>query len=112
MIFKTNLFYVTVLTLLSGVFCATPIVIWHGMGDTCCFPFSMGSIKKLLHQELGADTYVLSLKIGGSIVSDFESGFFLNPNKQVEEVCDTLSKDPQLVNGYNAIGFSQGGLFL
>ena len=23
----------------------TPIVLWHGMGDSCCNPISMGSIK-------------------------------------------------------------------
>jgi hypothetical protein len=22
---------------------STPIVLWHGMGDTCCLPFSMGA---------------------------------------------------------------------
>lgn len=31
---------------------------------------------------------------------------------QVEEVCRQLGEDPKLANGYNAIGFSQGGQFL
>lgn len=56
--------------------------------------------------------YVLSLEIGGDLVRDFESGYFIHPNKQVEEVCDTISKNTKLSNGFNAIGFSQGGLFL
>lgn len=111
MVYKARIFYFALSFLISGVF-STPIVLWHGMGDTCCFPFSLGSIKKLLHQELGSDTYVLSLKIGGSIVKDFESGFFRNPNSQVDEVCEIIRNDPQLAYGYNAIGFSQGGLFL
>ena len=25
----------------------TPIVMWHGMGDSCCLPFSMGRIKRV-----------------------------------------------------------------
>ncbi|XP_004535042.1 palmitoyl-protein thioesterase 1 [Ceratitis capitata] len=90
---------------------ALPVVLWHGMGDTCCFPFSLGSIKKLIETETNG-TYVLSLKIGGNMVMDYESGFFIHPDYQVRYVCDQLAKDDRLVNGYNAIGFSQGGQFL
>ena len=25
-----------------------PIVIWHGMGDSCCSPFSIGSVQRYL----------------------------------------------------------------
>lgn len=59
-----------------------PVVLWHGMGDTCCFPFSLGSIKKLIQQQLN-NTYVKSLEIGQNIVKDYESGFFIHPNDQV-----------------------------
>ncbi|XP_030382627.1 palmitoyl-protein thioesterase 1 [Scaptodrosophila lebanonensis] len=88
-----------------------PVVLWHGMGDTCCFPFSLGSIKKLIEEQTNG-TYVLSLKIGGNVVLDYESGFFIHPDKQVEYACKQLAKDARLANGYNAIGFSQGGQFL
>ncbi|KAI9581794.1 hypothetical protein GQX74_010111 [Glossina fuscipes] len=106
-----------------------PVVLWHGMGayvkiflkvqtifkshvgDTCCFPFSVGSITNLLKTKLN-NTYVKSLEIGGNIVTDYESGFFIHPNKQVEYVCQELAKDKKLTGGYNAIGFSQGGQFL
>lgn len=87
-----------------------PIVMWHGMGDTCCFPFSLGGFKKFLEADL--EVYVKSVEIGNSIVTDYKSGYLIHPNKQVEEVCQQLSNDPKLVNGYNAIGFSQGGQFL
>ncbi|XP_067640056.1 palmitoyl-protein thioesterase 1 [Eurosta solidaginis] len=90
---------------------ALPVVLWHGMGDSCCFPFSMGAIKKLIQKELNG-TYVRSLKIGGSIALDYESGYFVHPDLQVSYVCDQLAKDSQLADGYNAIGFSQGGQFL
>jgi len=33
-------------------------------------------------------------------------------NKQVEMVCQQIASDPKLAQGYNSIGFSQGGQFL
>ncbi|KAL3877439.1 hypothetical protein ACJMK2_035145 [Sinanodonta woodiana] len=88
-----------------------PVVIWHGMGDSCCNPFSMGHIKKLIQESIQG-IYVLSLKIGNSVVEDTINGFFMNVNDQVKIVCDTLANDSKLQQGYNAIGFSQGGQFL
>ncbi|XP_078423179.1 palmitoyl-protein thioesterase 1 isoform X2 [Cetorhinus maximus] len=88
-----------------------PVVIWHGMGDSCCNPLSMGFIKKLVEQEIPG-IYVLSLEIGNTIAEDMENSFFMNVNDQVNLVCNILSKDKKLVNGYNAMGFSQGGQFL
>ncbi|XP_055911805.1 palmitoyl-protein thioesterase 1 [Eupeodes corollae] len=88
-----------------------PVVMWHGMGDTCCFPFSLGSIKKLIQRQTN-NTYVKSLEIGGSIITDYSSGFFIHPDKQIEDVCNQIRNDPSLQHGYNAIGFSQGGQFL
>ena len=29
----------------------TPLVIWHGMGDCCCNPLSMGSIKSFVEKK-------------------------------------------------------------
>lgn len=87
-----------------------PVVLWHGMGDTCCFPFSLGGVKKFLEAELGV--YVKSIEIGNSIVEDFKSGYLIHPNQQVERVCMDLQNDTRLMNGYNGIGFSQGGQFM
>jgi len=33
-------------------------------------------------------------------------------NEQVTQVCQKLASDEKLKNGYNAMGFSQGGQFL
>ena len=41
-----------------------------------------------------------------------ENGFLKNVNEQVEIVCAHLAEDQKFKNGYNAIGFSQGGQFL
>ncbi|CAH2222182.1 palmitoyl- thioesterase 1 [Pelobates cultripes] len=88
-----------------------PLVIWHGMGDSCCNPFSMGAIKKMVERQIPG-VYVLSLEIGNSITQDMENSFFLNVNEQVARVCEQLAKDPKLQQGYNSMGFSQGGQFL
>ncbi|KAG5667583.1 hypothetical protein PVAND_015560 [Polypedilum vanderplanki] len=90
----------------------TPIVMWHGMGDSCCFPFSLGSIKKLLERSLENKVYVTSLEIGGSYVRDYESGYFIHPDKQLQDACNQIANNKILSNGFNAIGFSQGSQFL
>jgi len=89
----------------------TPVVIWHGMGDSCCNPLSMGSIKKLIEDELPG-VYVNSLMIGANVIADMENGFFKDTNTQISMACEQIAADPQLQGGYNAIGFSQGGQFL
>lgn len=89
----------------------TPVVIWHGMGDSCCNPLSMGSIKSMIEDHVPG-VYVLSLEIGNGIVEDTTNGFLLNVNKQIKMACDIIANNTKLQNGYNSIGFSQGGQFL
>lgn len=81
-------------------------------GDTCCFSFSLGSFKHFLEKILGENSYVKSIQIGSNLVEDFRSGYFVHPNKQIEDVCQMIASDPQLKDGYNAVGFSQGSQFL
>jgi len=88
-----------------------PIVIWHGMGDTCCYSFSMGMIKQEL-QRLLPGVYVYSIMIGSNMVEDELEGFISNANDQVDFVCKQVKSDPNLKNGFNALGFSQGSQFL
>ena len=72
------------------------------------------------------------MKIGLTVIDDTINGFLKPVNKQVrtnmdinfislkkmifllkvEQVCQELAENPDLQNGYNAIGFSQGGQFL
>ncbi|XP_073678296.1 palmitoyl-protein thioesterase 1 isoform X2 [Garra rufa] len=94
-----------------GINATVPLVIWHGMGDSCCNPLSMGAMKKMVEEEVPG-IYVLSLMIGKSVFQDTENGFFMDVNAQVSFVCDQLAKDPKLKGGYNAMGFSQGSQFL
>ncbi|KAL9645266.1 hypothetical protein ABK040_002466 [Willaertia magna] len=91
-----------------------PIVLWHGMGDSCCFPFSMGKIENLIKSQFKNNTnlYIHSIRIGNSIEEDVKNSYLLNINKQIEIVCNQLKQDKNLQNGFNAIGFSQGSQFL
>lgn len=88
-----------------------PIVIWHGMGDSCCNPISIGSFKKFLGSKI-ENLYAHSLQIGDSMKEDIWNSFFMNTNKQIEYACEKIKNDSRLMNGYNSIGFSQGGQFL
>jgi len=89
----------------------TPIVLWHGMGDCCCNPLSLGRIKKFLEEQIPG-VYVYSIMIGDNVFEDTENGYFKNANEQVAEVCEKLAADGNLTNGYHGIGFSQGAQFL
>jgi palmitoyl-protein thioesterase len=59
-----------------------PVVMWHGMGDTCCNPLSLGRIQKIIEQALPG-IHVHSLKIGDSFADEVLSGYFANINDQV-----------------------------
>lgn len=49
--------------------------------------------------------------IGKTEDDDRKAGYFDNLNSQVDGVCKALAADPNLKDGFNAMGFSQGGLF-
>ncbi|XP_001603353.1 palmitoyl-protein thioesterase 1 [Nasonia vitripennis] len=88
-----------------------PVVLWHGMGDSCCFSYSLGQIKTILEDNIPG-VYVKSIRIGNNVIEDVENSYFKNVNEQVQQVCDELAQDEKLTGGFNAIGFSQGGQFL
>lgn len=71
----------------------------------------MGAVKDRIQSVL-PNTYVYSVMIGGNMVSDEIQGFLSNANDQVDYVCQTVKNDPNLKNGFNAVGFSQGSQFL
>nr|XP_002125680.1 palmitoyl-protein thioesterase 1 [Ciona intestinalis] len=106
-----------VLAILSLLVCScyattpTPLVIWHGMGDSCCNPLSMGSIIRLVEGQIPG-IYTLSLKIGDTTTQDIMNGFLKPIPEQITMACEQIKADPNLANGFNAMGFSQGGQFL
>ncbi|XGW19174.1 hypothetical protein V3C99_003195 [Haemonchus contortus] len=90
---------------------AVPVVIWHGMGDNCCNPFSMGNIKKIIEENIDG-IYVKSLMFGDNMIEDTEKGFFADMNDLVADACKQIRNDTLLQFGYNAVGFSQGAQFI
>jgi len=88
-----------------------PVVMWHGMGDTCCNPGSLGAIQKLIEQQIPG-VFVHSLRIGNSTVADEFNGFLMPIAEQIPYAYNQLMAIPELQDGFNAIGFSQGGQFL
>jgi len=72
-----------------------PVVIWHGMGDTCCYSFSMGAVKKEIERLLPG-IYVYSVMIGNNMLEDEIEGFISNANDQVDFLCSQVKADPNL----------------
>eukprot|EP01098_Paradermamoeba_levis_P003379 TRINITY_DN1549_c0_g1_i1.p1 TRINITY_DN1549_c0_g1~~TRINITY_DN1549_c0_g1_i1.p1 ORF type:complete len:296 (+),score=82.90 TRINITY_DN1549_c0_g1_i1:66-953(+) len=95
----------------SCTFATLPVVMWHGMGDTCCNPLSLGRLQKVIEAQIPG-VYVHSIKIGKNEGEDAENGFLMNINKQVDIACAQLANDTKLAGGFNAVGFSQGSQFL
>ncbi|XP_066976539.1 palmitoyl-protein thioesterase 1-like [Macrobrachium rosenbergii] len=89
----------------------TPLVMWHGMGDYGTSYFSMGHIKRLVKKNV-PDIYVKSVVVGANFMEDIVHGFIGNVNNQVEQICQEIAADPELQDGYHAVGFSQGAQFL
>ncbi len=48
-----------------------PVVIWHGMGDSCCNPNTIGQFKRLIEENI-KNVYVYSIQIGNTV---FDVGF-------------------------------------
>ncbi|GME89217.1 unnamed protein product [Ambrosiozyma monospora] len=89
-----------------------PLVIWHGMGDSYNSS-SMQSVESLLHDYI-PDLFIHSIYIEENSRKDAEASIIGDVMEQTLQVCDQLNDIPELQNegGFNAIGFSQGGLFL
>ena len=73
----------------------------------CLFLYALN-----LSNEFLKGVYVRSLMVGESPNEDTLNGFFMPVSKQIEMVCRKIREDPMLRNGYNGMGFSQGGQFM
>jgi palmitoyl-protein thioesterase len=82
------------------------------MGDTCCDPNKgTGKFVEYLKQRLPG-VYIKSISTAESEGDDQKSSFMGSVNGNIATVCEQLQGDKELQGGFNAIGFSQGGLFL
>lgn len=87
-----------------------PVVIWHGLGDT----YSSSGIQhvKQLIEDSYPGIFVHSVFLDEDPSEDQKQSFFGNMTSHLESVCEQLASITELSNGFDAIGFSQGGLFL
>jgi palmitoyl-protein thioesterase len=105
-----NMKLVTLAIQLSTVLATTPVVLWHGLGDRYDSPGMTGVADQI--RDIYPDIYVHSVGLSEDGGKDQQMGLLGNVREQVESVCDQLAAIPELKGGFNAIGFSQGGLFL
>lgn len=56
--------------------------------------------------------FIHSVRVGKTPEEDRKRSLLDNMNRQIKEVCDQLAGIPELADGFNAIGLSQGGQFL
>ena len=89
-----------------------PLVIWHGLGDD----FTRDGLQELadLAESTVPGTYVRLVRLGDTAGSDRQATFLGNVTEQLDDVCTQLASDPILSSApaINALGLSQGGLFL
>merc|ERR1719476_40578 len=82
-----------------------PIVVAHGMGDSCFNP-GMDSVTKYAGKTL--NTYAVCIPTASSQIMDTIAGFLKNMDASVDEFAKRVRSDPKLAGGFNAFGLSQG----
>ncbi|EPX75144.1 palmitoyl protein thioesterase-dolichol pyrophosphate phosphatase fusion 1 [Schizosaccharomyces octosporus yFS286] len=87
----------------------TPVVIWHGLGDSYD-SISLKRIVKRVEEITGASVFVIH--IGSTGLGDLKAGYIGNVQEQIDGICTQLSSIEELKDGFHGIGVSQGGLFL
>ncbi|KDQ21394.1 hypothetical protein BOTBODRAFT_25833 [Botryobasidium botryosum FD-172 SS1] len=87
-----------------------PLVIWHGMGDSHSSPgmLKFGELIQKIHPRI----FIHSVYIEEKASEDQKAGFFGDLEEQLEVVSEQLRGIPELQDGFDAIGFSQGGQFM
>ncbi|ODQ44948.1 hypothetical protein PICMEDRAFT_17454 [Pichia membranifaciens NRRL Y-2026] len=88
-----------------------PVLLWHGMGDSY-ESASMQWVSDTLQKE-HPDLDIYSIYIDRDGGKDKEASILGDAMTQLTDVCEQIQNiefDPK--QGFNAIGFSQGGLFL
>ncbi|KAF5325653.1 hypothetical protein D9611_000120 [Ephemerocybe angulata] len=87
-----------------------PLVIWHGLGDSHSSPGMLEFMSMI--KDVHPGIFVHSVYIDKELDNDRKAGFMGNVDIQIDFVADQLASIPELENGFDAIGFSQGGQFL
>lgn len=89
----------------------TPVVFWHGMGDTA---YGSINIDRIALQTKFPGMMIFSIQIGENPLQDELAGYFVNVNYQIDKACDEIINNDIIKShgSFNAVGFSQGSQFL
>ncbi|EGG10454.1 putative palmitoyl-protein thioesterase precursor [Melampsora larici-populina 98AG31] len=88
----------------------TPVVIWHGLGDSYKNPEFDRLSESITERYPGTSVYLIHLAERPD--EDQKATWFGSANAEVEYVCQELNTIDELVGGFDGIGFSQGGQLL
>ncbi|WWC61567.1 uncharacterized protein I303_104151 [Kwoniella dejecticola CBS 10117] len=89
-----------------------PLVIWHGLGDTALSEGISSFIENIKTVHPGIFVHSVQIPQGGSLDDERRAGFWGNAEDQGWAGCEQIENIPELQGGFDAMGFSQGGLFL
>lgn len=89
-----------------------PLVIWHGLGDTAHSGGMDEFIGTVRTRYPGIFVHSVVSPLDKDPTAEQRAGWWGKAERLAEEQCAALAAVPELEGGYDAIGFSQGGLFL
>jgi len=101
--FRSTLFYVLILSLISVTNTALPLAVFHGIGDSCSFPGTTDFVDYLKEK---LKTEVKCIEQGNG----FFTSWFMKFHKQSEMACDSIRNDPLFQGEFSVLGISQGAL--
>lgn len=96
----------------GGIPSPRPLVIWHGLGDTAHSDGMDEFIGIVRTRYPGIFVHSVVAPVNADPGSEQQAGWWGKAESLAEEQCAALAEIPELKDGYDAIGFSQGGLFL
>jgi len=102
-----SLLYLAVATPTKNV---RPLVIWHGLGDT----YDSAGMTRVQEEvkKMHPGIFVHLIRMNEDSKEDQRAGFYGNVNEQVAFAASQLANISELSQGFDAVGFSQGGQFL
>ncbi|CAH6720991.1 hypothetical protein CLIB1444_05S01178 [[Candida] jaroonii] len=87
-----------------------PVVIWHGLGDN----YNSSGMHRTheIIAQLHPEVSVYSIRLDDDPSKDQQDSLVGDINKQLETICTQIGENKDLSDGFDAIGYSQGGLLL
>jgi palmitoyl-protein thioesterase len=99
----TPLIIFVALIAIYPIYCAYPVAIFHGIGDSCSNPH-LDEFAKYLSANLNG-VYSKCIETGGA-ADDWFTSFV----SQAEQGCEQIKNDPNFQGDFSIVGISQGAL--